>query len=120
MGFDLIDGELQIDDDGEEVLEKFLHISPKAYEESKIYFRNNCETMAQYLEYYNMLDVELLMKSIDMYSEGFYTQWGINIHQFLSLPGIAESLAYKNYPKTCAPIYSFGDKFKKYSNEIRR
>ena len=37
----------------------------------------------------------------------------------MSLPGIAEFLAYKYYNKDAAPIYSFGQKFCKYNKEIR-
>ena len=76
--------------------------------------------MAEYLKYYNELDTQLLMKAIDSYTEGFYQQWKVNIHQSMSLPGIAEKLAYMSYPENCTPIYSFGDQFKKYSVDIRR
>ena len=37
----------------------------------------------------------------------------------MSLPGIAEFLAYKYYNKDAAPIYSFGQKFSKYNKQIR-
>ena len=76
--------------------------------------------MAQYLQYYNMLDVDILIKAIDVYSKGFYDDWGINVHNFISLPGIAQTLAYKSYPDNCAPIYSFGKNFTRYSADMRR
>ena len=118
--FEFVNGDLNFTENAKKVLEEFIHTSPKSYEESFEYFQNNCESMADYLNYYNMLDVDILMASIDLYSQGFFDQWGINVHHSLSLPGIAEKLAYKNYPDNCAPIYSFGDQFKKYSTEIRR
>jgi len=38
----------------------------------------------------------------------------------MSLPGVAEKIAYKFYNEAAVPIYSFGEKFKKYNQEIRR
>ena len=101
-------------------LAEILHVSPKDYEESKSYFESHCHSMIDFLKFYNNLDTELLQKSIDIYTKGFYNDWGINIHRFMSLPGVAEKLAFKNYPDHCAPIYSFGDKFEKIAVDVRR
>ena len=60
-----------------------------------------------------------MVSSIDHYADGFLSQWGVNVHKFMSLPGIAEFLAYKYYNENAAPIYSFGQKFSKYNKEIR-
>ena len=56
-----------------------------------------------------------IFEAIVYYAEGFYDQWKINIHDSMSLPGIAEKLAYMNFDETCAPICSFGGIFKKYN-----
>ena len=60
------------------------------------------------------------MQAIVCYAEGFFTQWKINIHDSMSLPGIAEKIAYLNFDDSCAPIYSFGGIFKKYNEGIFR
>ena len=57
----------------------------------------------------------LSSKAIISYAAGFYNQWGINIHDSMSLPGVAEKLAYIHYDETCVPIFSFGENFKKYN-----
>jgi hypothetical protein len=37
----------------------------------------------------------------------------------MSLPGIAEKLAYMNFDEACAPIFSYSERFKKFNEEIR-
>lgn len=64
-------------------------------------------------------DVRLLSQAIDVYAKGFFSQWGINVHNSMSLPGVAQKLAYKYYEKDAVPIYSFGEKFKHVSQDIR-
>ena len=36
----------------------------------------------------------------------------------MSLPGVAEKLAYMHYDEKCAPIFSFGQNFKMYNEGI--
>jgi hypothetical protein len=98
---------------------KRLHISPKRYEISKAEFNKNCSNMVDYLRTYNLNDCFLLQKSIESYAKGFLSEFGVNVHKFMSLPGLAQHVAFKFYDKTAAPIYSFGKSFGSYNNEIR-
>ena len=63
----------------------------------------------------NLTFIFFIFEAIVNYAEGFYNQWRINIHDSMSLPGIAEKLAYMNFDETCAPIFSFGGIFKNYN-----
>ena len=76
--------------------------------------------MVQYLRTYNLNDCLLLQKSIEQYAKGFLTDFGVNVHKFMSLPGLAQHVAFKFYDKSAAPIYSFGSSFLAYNNEIRK
>ena len=103
---------------GKSVLQKQLHTSPKMYEESKQAFATNFDNMSEYMKEYNLNDVRILLTAIDAYTQGFYTQWQINAHKSVSLPGLAQKLAYKFYDGI--PIFTFGENFKKYNEEIRK
>ena len=59
------------------------------------------------------------MQAIRRYAGGFKSTFGVNIHNSMSLPGLAESLVYKFYGDNCAPIYSFADNFAWINKEIR-
>ena len=97
-----------------------LHTSPQRYEISKSYFIKNCADMKDYLRSYNLNDCWLLQKSIKAYSSGFLNDFGVNVHKFMSLPGLAQHVAFKFYDKTAAPIYSFGRSSQDYNKEIRK
>lgn len=96
-----------------------LHTSPLKYYGSRKYFDQNCLTMLDLLKEYNYLDVRLLSKSIQNYSEGFWRDFQVNVHQFMSLPAVAETIAYKNYDKKSDPVYTFSNDFKWLNDEVR-
>ena len=77
--------------DGSE-LSEVLHTCPKMFFESKCFFRQTCGTMLDYLEAYNKNDVIILDECIKVYAKGIYDTWKVNIHQFMSLPGVAQGL----------------------------
>ena len=60
-----------------------------------------------------------MVQAIRRYAGGFKITFGVNIHNSMSLPGLAESLVYKFYGDNCAPIYSFADNFAWINKEIR-
>ena len=97
-----------------------LHTSPSKYESSKIQFQTQCTNMLDYLKEYNLNDCRLLCSSIIKYAEGFLQQWNVNIHQSMSLPGVAERIAYKYFNPKSPPIFSFGEKFGLYNKQIRQ
>jgi len=98
---------------------EFLHTSPAKYEISKMDFETKFNNMAEYLAEYNLLDVRLLLGAIGAYTAGFLDEHGINVHNFMSLPGVAQYMALKYYNSDAPPILSFGNRFKKYNDEIR-
>ena len=73
-----------------------------------------------FFRWYNLLDTKLLTRSIKKYTEGFVQQWGVNIHNFLSLPGVAQYLSFASYKKDAYPIYSFAPEFSHLNFEIRK
>ena len=117
-GFEIIDGILKISD--ADSLAAQLHTSPEKYEASAQTFTENCSNMMDYLESYNLLDCELLMKSIQNYAAGFQEDWNINIHDSMSLPGFAEKLCYRFYDDLSPSIFTFGKSFREFNNEIRK
>jgi hypothetical protein len=98
---------------------RLLHTSPDKYEASEYFFNTNCNNMLDFLRVYNLNDCHLLCESIDAYGTGFLNEYNVNVHSFMSLPGVAEHIAYKFYDENACPIYSFGPQFKKYNEEIR-
>ena len=67
-----------------------LHTSPSKYFNSKMIFDNSCENMTEYLRRYNLNDVVLLEQCIKAYASGFWDSWKVNIHDNMSLPGVAQ------------------------------
>ena len=116
----VVDGKLRFTNDGLEILKDIIFVSPHSYEVSKDHFNKSCSNMIDYLEFYNNIDADLLIRSIDVYTAGFMKDWKINIHRSLSLPGIAERLAYKKYNVNSPPIYSFGKKHGHLAQDVRR
>ena len=106
-------------EDGSKYIQSLLHTSPQRYEISKMEFEQNCCNMLDYLQTYNLNDCWLLLKSIEAYSKGFLNDFGVNVHKFMSLPGLAQHVAYKFYDTKAAPIYSFGESFSLYNQDIR-
>ena len=97
-----------------------LHTSPKKFFTSKAIFDETCTTMADYLKTYNMNDVILLVECVKSYAQGFFDTWGVNIHEQMSLPGVAQNLAFQFYHEKETAIYTFGKNFKTYNDQIRR
>ena len=50
------ENQIVFDESSESVLLKYLHTSPNAYEEAKIFFETYCQTMLDFLRHYNLLD----------------------------------------------------------------
>ena len=98
---------------------KIVTSCPKKYFESKKIFSEECLNMEDYLRIYNLNDVILLDKCIKAYAKGFFDSWGVNIHENMSLPGVAQKLAFQFYDEEATAIYTFGKKFQKYNEEIR-
>ena len=86
--------ELKIEEEAFESVRSQLHTSPAKYEQSKNDFIQNHSNMASYLKEYNLNDVRLLLAAIESYSKGYKTQFGINIHESMSLPGRVEVLRF--------------------------
>ena len=99
---------------------EILHTSPKKYFESKAIFDRECSTMADYLKNYNLNDVILLVRCIKAYAAGFFRSWQVNIHEQMSLPGVAQYLAFRYYDEKETAIYTFGKSFKTYNDQIRQ
>lgn len=75
---------------GDASLTDILHTSPKKYFNSKKIFDDSCENMSQYLERYNLNDVVLLEQCVREYAKGFWETWQVNIHNYMSLPSVAQ------------------------------
>jgi hypothetical protein len=106
--------------EGSRKIQKILHTSPKRYEQSKLEFNKNCSSMTDFLRLYNLNDCWLLQEAIESYGNGFLTDFGVNVHNFMSLPGLAQHIAFKFYDEKAVPIYSFGKDFELYNKEIRQ
>ena len=78
-------------------IKKILDTSPRKFYESKVIFQNKCSSMADFLRLYNLNDVILLEKCVREYAKGFFETWKINIHQYMSLPGVAQGKFKKNF-----------------------
>ena len=63
----------------EKILKKLL-VSPLAYEQSRLLFDQKCSSMVEYLKFYNLLDTQILLQSIQTYAEGFM-DWNLDIYQ---------------------------------------
>ena len=111
-----------------------LQLCPEKYEISKNIFKS-CDNMLDFLKVslpmsnhcnlyhfklYNMTDVQLLCEGISNYANGFLDSWNMNIHDFMSLPGAAENLAYRFYKEGEIPIFTFGKDFGRLNEEIRK
>ena len=66
-----------------------------------------------------MLDCILLIRSIENYAAGFLSEWGISVHDCISLPTLAQKLAFEKYDPEAYPIYSFNSRYGFLNSEIR-
>ena len=71
-------------------LATLLHTSPSKFYNSKEQFVSSCQTMSDFLKAYNLNDVILLEKCVRAYADGFFETWKINIHEYMSLPGVSQ------------------------------
>jgi len=69
---------------------KYFQICPEKYLSSKQYFSQSCRHMLDYLSEYNLLDCRILLTSILSHARGFLEDYQVDVHQSLSLPGIAQ------------------------------
>jgi len=72
-------------------------------------------SMMDWLKWYNLQDVEPLVKAMERSFKCFYDYFEQDASTFLSLPGIAEKALYRNFDPGCSYIYSFLQK----DNDIR-
>ena len=100
--------------------DQHLHSSPRKYYNSKEIFRTKCQTMSDYLKLYNLNDVILLEDCIRAYTTGFYDTWRVNIHDQMSLPSVAQDLAFRFYDEKATSIYTFGKSFMEFNTQIRK
>ena len=61
-----------------------------------------------------------MAQAINKYAHGYEQSFGVNIHNFISLPALAQGLSLKYYDETSAPIYSFGKNFGWLNEQIRQ
>ena len=120
LEFTTADGKYTLAPDSVDRAKELLHTSPKKYLNSKQIFDEKCTSMAEYLKMYNLNDVILLEECVKTYAKGFYDTWGVNIHEEMSLPGVAQNLAFRFYDEKATAIYTFGQKFKEFNAEIRK
>ena len=73
-------------------LSNLLNSCPLKYFKSKTIFDNECATMSDYLRSYNLNDCILLTECIKTYAAGYFDTWKVNIHEKMSLPGIAQGI----------------------------
>ena len=73
-------------------------------------------TMRCWLKYYNLLDVQPLVKAMEKSFDCFHQYFGEDPITHQSLPAIAEASMYKHYDQNCSYMYSFQDK----DNDIRK
>ena len=76
--------------------------------------------MSDYLKLYNLNDVILLEDCIRAYTTGFYDTWRVNIHDQMSLPSVAQDLAFRFYDEKATSIYTFGKSFMEFNTQIRK
>lgn len=85
---------------------KYFHLCPAKYLDSADYFIENCENMIDYLREYNLVDCRILSDAVKNHCEGFSKDFGVDLHKRLSLPGVAQEIAFRNYDETMNKIYS--------------
>lgn len=89
-----------------EASEKYFHLCPEKYLESIHFYRTMCSTMIDFLKEYNLKDCRILAQAIKKHWQGFKEDFDVDLHKKLSLPGISQEIAFKNYDSTMNKIYS--------------
>ena len=75
--------------------------------------------MWEWLISYNRIDVELLKEAFESYTKLHFNEFGLDIHQFVSLPAISQSVAYSKFDTSSPPFYSVPRKFNEISELFR-
>ena len=63
--------------------------------------------MKDWLEKYNLADVQPLVEAIERSFECFYRYFGEDANTYQSLPAVAQSALYRMYDQSCSHIFSF-------------
>ena len=84
-------------------------VSHEDYDDAKTYFENNCDSMKNYLDWYNCQDVDPFIRAIERQFAAFNNLFGVNLLSFISLPSVASKICYNLYEKSSAFTWSFSD-----------
>ena len=90
---------------------KQQHIDDDIYNSSKAVFdekiANEWTSMADYLRYYNLLDVEPLVQALQTCFDNYAKFFGVDANSRLSLPSIGFQAMYKLFDQSLPFAYSF-------------
>ena len=97
---------------------KQQHISEDLYNTSKSLFESKqaageWTSMADYLKYYNLLDVEPLVEAIQTCFENYAKFFNVDAGSRMSLPSISFEAMYSLYDQLLPFVFTFNDKKKK-------
>ena len=106
------------------LVESHLKISPLKYMHSKMDFDEKVKSgiwtsMLDQLRHYNLLDCQILMHSWHKYTDLFYTEFGVDPQQYMSLSQLAQTVLFQHYPKNHLPIVSFSESYTWLNKELR-
>lgn len=93
-------------------IHEWYRVDPCVYLKSKTVFKEkSMKNMVDFLKYYNSQDTILLTKAFKMYCESFFTNFGVNPLDYLSLPAMAERIMWQHYNKKINCPYTFNDEY---------
>ena len=106
-------------------VQESLYISPTVYADSKISYESyletgECNNLLDYFEWYNEIDVEILLEAWEKMFDMFQKTFGINLFNSWSLPGVAQNIMINMYPQNIPPVYTFDDEYGFLNKEIRK
>ena len=81
--------------------------------------KNTMTNMMEFLCYYNALDTEVLTEAMKRYISSFYTNFRTCPNEFVTLPGIAETILWQYYDAEEFMPYSFNQEYADVSQLIR-
>ena len=104
---------------------KQQHVNDDIYNASKTVFNNKIaagewKTMADYLRYYNLLDVEPLVQALQTCFDNYAKFFGVDANSRLSLPSIGFQAMYQLFDQALPFVSSFnvtGDSVRKLFRE---
>lgn len=93
---------------------KQQEIDDDVYNASKAVFNNNVaagkwSNMADYLKYYNLLDVEPLVQALTTCFDNYAKFFNVDACSSMSLPSIGFQAMYKLHDQTLPFVYSFNE-----------